>query len=519
MKNLFNRFLEFSIGLKILIIFTAIFVVSGVCMGTYILMQNKQEETTMALASSENEKSKIPEDVIEKIAEQTIQIAEEPIEEEKKEEVVEYKDKKIKIPKAKVAAVDSAEDAEKEKTGGEQMSAADAINKYENDGQCVGIDVSKHQGTINWAAVKSSGIEFAMIRCGFRGQTAGEIYEDTYFKANIKGAVSNGIKVGIYFYSCAINEEEAIQEAAWVVNAIKTYRITYPVVYDFEDFGRYRCSGVSGEQATSNAIAFLEYVKKAGYTPMMYASKNDITNRFNRSRLSSYKFWLAHYTSTTNYTGKYQMWQYTSNGTVNGISGRVDMNIAYFTYGAVAEPKHTHDFEKGTVIKTNDSKPATCEEDGVKYIRCASCSESEKVILPALGHTYGKWIIDKEATLEEVGEKHRICSVCEKEEKDEIPKLEDEKQNENTTDDNIIDKENCQHEYEIKTTPSTCKVNGKSWEECSICKDVKNEKTLDLVEHEYGEEQKREDGTYYQKCKNCESEKDIIKEEKPIVTP
>ena len=557
MKKIFSGFKSLSVGLKILVVFTAIVVVAGICTATYMIVNNGENVITTA-TQGQQEKNKIPEDIIGEITEEIVLVAEEPSKEEEKEEkkeeekTVKYKDKEITIPKAQVAATNSKEDAEKEKTGGEQMSATEAVDKFENDGQSVGIDVSKHQGKINWAEVKASGIDFAMIRCGFRGQTAGDIYEDAYFKTNVNGAVSNGIKVGIYFYSCAINEEEALQEAAWVVNQIKTYRITYPVVYDFEDFGRYRCSGVSGEQATSNAIAFLEYVKNAGYTPMMYASKNDITNRFNPSRLSSYKFWLAHYTETTNYTGSYQMWQYTSNGSVNGISGRVDMNIAYFRYGAVAEPKHTHDFENGTVINTTDSKAATCTVDGVKYIRCASCSESKKVTLEALGHKYGKWITEKEATEEEEGIKYRECSVCKEKQKEEIQKLKPEKNNTvntntitntstntnantntitntttttnttenpttntiqnqtgNTTIDNIVDTEKEEHTHTYLpevTTKETCEVDGEEVLKCS-CGDIKEMNVIPATGHKpSGDFISKEDGTFYQVCSECGNE-------------
>ena len=369
---------------------------------------------------------------------------------EKEDKTVKYKDKEITIPKTKVAAANSAEDSQKQKTGGQSISAQEAVSQFENDGQSVGIDVSAHQGKIDWAAVKASGVEFAMIRCGFRGNSQGGIFQDAYFASNIKGAVNNGIFVGIYFYSTAINEDEALQEAAWVVNTIKSYRITYPVAYDFEDFGRYRCAGVSGEQATSNAIAFLNYVKSAGYSPMMYANKSDISGRFNSGRLGGYKFWLAHYTSSTNYTGKYAMWQYTSNGSVNGISGRVDMNIAYFRFSKVAEAKHTHDFEHGSIIKTADSKAATCTETGVKYIRCASCSESKKEIIPALGHSFGAWTVSVEPTTEKEGTEVRKCKTCGAEEKRSIKKLDA-----NNTSTNTNTNTNTSTNTSINPTPST----------------------------------------------------------------
>ena len=190
------------------------------------------------------------------------------------------------------------------------VEGADGFLEYVGDDSTVeikkGVDVSRFQGAINWEKVKNAGVDFAIIRCGFRGQSVGKIYEDAYFKTNVSGAAANGIKVGIYFYSTAINENEAFEEAAWVISKIKTYRITYPVVYDFEDFGAYRCSGVGGAQATSNAHTYLNLVRSAGYEPMMYANKSDITSRMSRGSFSC-KFWLAHYTSQTDYKGNYNM--------------------------------------------------------------------------------------------------------------------------------------------------------------------------------------------------------------------
>lgn len=417
---------------KITLIAIASILVIGVLTGTYLAFTKEEGEVkpqeTSVETVTEAEENKIVVTAVDVNA--TKETKGHPEDEEIKKleqeaeqaKTVKYKDKEIEIPKTKVAAANSAEDSQKQKTGGQSISAEQAVSQFENDGQSVGIDVSAHQGKIDWATVKSKGIEFAMIRCGFRGNSEGQIYQDRYFKDNINGAVKNGIFVGIYFYSTAVNEDEALQEAAWVVNTIKSYRITYPVAYDFEDFGKYRCSGVSGEQATNNAIAFLNYVKSAGYTPMMYANKSDITGRFNKGRLP-YKFWLAHYTQNTNYTGSYQMWQYTSNGSVGGISGRVDMNIAYFRFSAVAEPKHTHDFANGSVIKTPDSKAATCTEIGIQYIRCKDCSESQRVEIPATGHSFGEWTVEEKATTEKAGKEIRKCKNCDYKEERAIPKL------------------------------------------------------------------------------------------------
>lgn len=459
--TIFEKISMMSLRGKITLISIAVVLIIGVLTGTYMAFSNDKEEEVV---SEEIVVEEVPQEVVEPVIEEQPEdeIAEEEIKQQEQEaepeKTVKYKDKEIVIPKTKVAAANSAEDSQKAKTGGEAISAEQAVSQFENDGQSVGIDVSAHQGKIDWAAVKASGIEFAMIRCGFRGNSEGGIFQDAYFKSNIQGAVNNGIFVGIYFYSTAINEEEALQEAAWVVNTIKSYRITYPVVYDFEDFGKYRCAGVSGEQATSNAIAFLNYVKSAGYTPMMYANKSDISSRFNKGRLG-YKFWLAHYTTSTNYTGSYQMWQYTSNGSVNGISGRVDMNIAYFRFSAVAEPKHTHDFEHGSVINTADSKLATCTENGIKYIRCASCSESKKEEILATGHSFGDWKVKEKSTTEKEGVEARTCKNCGIEETRSIAKLPADTTNTNTNTNTNITNSNTNTGNVINQTDENNKEN------------------------------------------------------------
>lgn len=411
---------------KVTIVLLFVMLVATIFTCTYISLAKENEPQEVASeVSNEEENVELNTSYIEfvdEIEDNTTNV-ENVVEENEVEKEVTYKGKTVTVPKAKVAAANSKEDSQTKKTGGQTISAEEAVNKFENDGQSAGIDVSAHQGKIDWAQVKASGIEFAMIRCGFRGYTAGSIYEDAYFRSNIKGAVNNGIMVGIYFYSVAMNEEEALQEAAWVVEAIKSYRITYPVVYDFEDFHRGRTNGISSAQATSNAITFLNYVASKGYTPMMYASKNDITSNFDKSRLSGYKFWLAHYTSETNYTGSYQMWQYTSKGSVPGISGGVDMNVAYFRYGSVAEPKHTHNFTNGSIINTAESKAATCTETGIQFRRCTDCSESQKEEIPAIGHKFGEYKIIKVATETQEGEKTRTCENCKKTESIKIDKL------------------------------------------------------------------------------------------------
>lgn len=414
-----------SIKTKLIIILIQIIILSALIEIIFFNKQNTKTELTSATSKNLG----IEEEVVLEVKEEIVVVAQDTtIDEslkEKEEEVVKFEDKEVKVPKSKVSSVKSSEDAEtNKKTGGDKVSQDQAQTMFENVGQkSMGIDVSHHQGKIDWAQVKASGVEFAIIRVGYRGQTSGGIYEDAYFKTNMKGAIANGIKVGVYFYSTAINENEALEEAVWVVKKIAPYSITYPVVYDFEDFNAKRCINVDGAQATSNALTYLNFVKANGYEPMMYASKNDITKRMSRSSFNC-KFWLAHYTSQTDYTGNVNMWQYTSKGTVPGISGWTDMNIAYFNYGTVAAPKHTHDYKEEV---KNSYKAPTCEKAGSKVMAC-SCGEKENKTIEALGHDWDEWEITTKPTRDEIGIKTRICKICEKEETKEIDKL---KENEN----------------------------------------------------------------------------------------
>lgn len=506
-----EKFLKLSMKLKLVTILVPIIIV-GVTVG--IIYSNQNTKTELTSATSKN--LGVEEEVVLEVKEEVIVVAkdttiDESLKEEKEEEVVKFKDKEVKIPKSKVSSVKSAEDAEtNKKTGGDKVSQDQAQTMFENVGQkSMGIDVSHHQGKINWAQVKASGVEFAIIRAGYRGQTSGGIYEDAYFKTNMNGAISNGIKVGVYFYSTAINETEALEEAAWVVKKIAPYSITYPVVYDFEDFNAKRCVNVGGAEATKNANTFLNYVKSKGYEPMMYANKNDITKRMSRSSFNC-KFWLAHYTSQTDYTGNVNMWQYTSKGTVPGISGWVDMNIAYFNYGTVAAPKHTHEYNEEV---KNSYKEPTCEVAGSKVMAC-SCGEKETKVIEALGHKWGDWKVTTTATVEKEGEKTRVCGTCKAEEKMEIEKIKEVDTNTNTNtntntdsdDENVTntntntnvnpppsnppkdDETNHEHSFTIVVTEKkpTCTEDGYITYECSddTCTET-DTTTLKKTDHKY----------------------------------
>ncbi len=195
-----------------------------------------------------------------------------------------------------------------------------------------GIDVSKYQGSIDWTAVKNAGITFAIIRAGYRGSSTGVLVEDPYFKTNIKGATAAGIKVGVYFFTQAITEAEAVEEASMVLSLVSGYKITYPIFIDTESATNGRANGLSKSARTAVVSAFCKTIKNAGYTAGVYASKSWFNNQLNASSLSSYCIWVAQYNSSCTYSGKYNIWQYSSKGSVSGISGNVDMNISYLGY-------------------------------------------------------------------------------------------------------------------------------------------------------------------------------------------
>lgn len=214
------------------------------------------------------------------------------------------------------------------------ITFTDGVASYESDTHTslFGIDVSQHNKEIDWNAMKEAGVSFAMIRVGYRGYTEGTITMDGYFKKNIEGALSAGIEVGVYFFSQALNEEEAAEEAKWVIETIHEYDITWPVVYDMELYPEEynaRANNLSAEQRTKNAVVFLENVKNAGYTPMMYASTNTYDALFDTSYLVEYDFWVAQYDGLCEYPYEYVMWQYSDEGNANGIPAGIDLNIAF----------------------------------------------------------------------------------------------------------------------------------------------------------------------------------------------
>ncbi len=194
----------------------------------------------------------------------------------------------------------------------------------------VGIDVSKWQGEIDWDKVKTDGVQFAVIRAGYRGSVTGALVEDPYFRTNMQGAAASGIPVGVYFFTQATNEVEAVEEASAVLDLIAGYELDLPIYIDTEGAGGDgRADGLDVETRTLVCEAFCRTITNAGYDAGVYASRNWLNNNLETARLEQYETWLAEYRSVPLYQGYYQMWQYTSKGRVDGIEGNVDLNIRY----------------------------------------------------------------------------------------------------------------------------------------------------------------------------------------------
>ena len=194
-----------------------------------------------------------------------------------------------------------------------------------------GIDVSEWQGDINWKKVKNAGIKFAMVRTSY-----GQRSLDKTYIANIKGAQSAGIDVGVYHYCYAKTVEEAKAEARHFVNTIKPYTLTYPAVLDLEDPSQ---ANLGKTLLTDMAIAFMDIVKDAGYYPMLYSFKYWLESKIDFSRLKEYDIWLAQWATKPTWAGNIGIWQYTDKGEVDGINGYVDLDVAYKDYPIIINKK------------------------------------------------------------------------------------------------------------------------------------------------------------------------------------
>lgn len=219
------------------------------------------------------------------------------------------------------------------------MSETANLRKYTDNGKkisYVGVDISKHNGTVNFRSMKAAGIDYVMIRLGARGYSTGQLSLDDNFVENIEDAIDAGLDIGIYFYSQAVTLEEATQEVNFVVQNLTPYKehINYPLAFDMESVpnDKARIDGLSREDKTAISAAFLSGVQAAGYIPMLYGNKEWLIKNIDLAQLQNYDVWLSEDEDIPDYPYQYTMWQYTTTGVLNGITGDANLNLCFVSY-------------------------------------------------------------------------------------------------------------------------------------------------------------------------------------------
>ena len=205
----------------------------------------------------------------------------------------------------------------------------------------LGVDVSQFQGEIDWEQAADAGVEFAIVRVGGRGYTEGKLYEDTYFDRNVQGALDAGLAVGAYFFSQAITVEEALEEARFVLERVRDYDLTMPVVFDWEmvSDSSARTNAIDSDTMNEVALAFCGAIQEAGYESMIYFNSYQGYVKYDLSKLLDHSFWFAQYQAQPSFYYDFQMWQYSSKGSVPGIQGEVDMNLYFGALEGGERPK------------------------------------------------------------------------------------------------------------------------------------------------------------------------------------
>lgn len=209
--------------------------------------------------------------------------------------------------------------------------------RYESDTVTsqFGIDVSAHQQQIDWQQVAQSGVQFVILRVGYRGYTEGQIQEDAYFEQNLAGAIEAGLDVGVYFFSQAIDEQEAREEAQFVLGRIQDYQLAFPVFFDWETVeADARSDTMDMISLTTVADTFCTVIENAGYKAGVYFNQRMGYEDLNLTSLQSYSFWLAEYNETPSFAYDFSLWQYSCEGSIPGIETAVDLNLAFFPKGS-----------------------------------------------------------------------------------------------------------------------------------------------------------------------------------------
>lgn len=220
-----------------------------------------------------------------------------------------------------------------------KMEEKAGLKRYMENGRktsYVGVDISKHTGKVSFPRIKAAGVDYVMIRLGSRGYSTGQITLDENFKENMEGAIDAQLDVGVYFYSQAITQEEAIQEANFVVQNLEPYRahVKYPIAFNmgFVSNDKSRIEGLSRDDKTTVTASFMEGIRAAGYVPMIYGDKEWLIKEIDMTKLQDFDVWLSQEEEIPDYPYRYSMWQYNTDGVVNGIDGGADLNICFVNY-------------------------------------------------------------------------------------------------------------------------------------------------------------------------------------------
>lgn len=223
----------------------------------------------------------------------------------------------------------------------------------------LGVDLSYHNGTVDWGALKAAGCEFVMLRIGYRGYTEGGLVKDEKFDEYLAGAKEAGINVGVYFFTQSVSVEEAEEEAEYVIELLDGITLEYPVAYDTEDVtddsARTNTEEISDVLRSQMCIAFCEKIKENGYYPIIYASENWMRRDMELEMLSEYEFWAPQYRSENDFLYDFTIWQYTEEGNIPGIKGEVDLDISMVDYASFV-PAVREAFITGGGVYTSSPK-------------------------------------------------------------------------------------------------------------------------------------------------------------------
>lgn len=220
-----------------------------------------------------------------------------------------------------------------------KLVSSDNQMKYVEDGKSIsfiGVDISRYQGEVDFYQLKDAGIDFVMLRVGARGYSSGEIMMDETFADNIQKASEAGLDIGVYFYSQAVTQEEAVEEANMVIESLGEYKLQYPVAFDMEyvENDTARVEALSRVDKTNITKAFLDTIQAAGYRTMIYGDKEWLIKKIDLSKLTAYDIWLSQDADIPDYPYKFAMWQYTTSAQINGIDGYANLNICFIDYAA-----------------------------------------------------------------------------------------------------------------------------------------------------------------------------------------